>query len=217
MTFFEFLDKNKIIKGLLIAILVMFILHIGYYMYKGYTLTSEYVSLKPPIGNTKIADTTSTKIDTNKLPKKTEVITPKIKYVYLPSKITERNKDTAIGVDQKPTSQVSVTSYGQTGGITANEVNIGKPNKVRSLTISDKEYLLNFLPEKNEKIKILFLVNDNEGYQYAKQFYDFLLSHNYTNVNNFITPFMTNKPLYGQYVYRNEMKEVEIKIGTVEE
>jgi hypothetical protein len=214
--FWDFLHLNKPLKilfGLLVSVVIFSII---YFIINGYKIETKYGSITPPQKEEKDVLKPVIEKDTFWKTKVVKQFQPITKIIYKKDKI-KKDSSGILNPNSPNTPIINVTSNNQTGGITANEVNIGKIKKSRHLENENKKYILNFIPDKNESVKILFLVNDNEGYVFAKEIYDFLIQNNYKNVNKFITPFMSSQPVIGQYINRNEKKEVEIKIGTVEE
>jgi hypothetical protein len=215
MGFWEFLHLNKTLKIMLASLICVVIFSLIYFITTGYKIETPYGTITPPQkeSNTKQKVAKKDTVWKTKIVKEVKPITRIIH--ERENKLKDTSEILKSNVSTSPI--VNVTSNNQTGGITANQVNIGKIKKNRFLTIGDKNYLLRFLTDKNEPITISFLVNDNEGYEYAKQFYDFLIENNYKKVNTYITPFMTSKPLIGQYVFRDKNNEVQIKIGAAKE
>lgn len=83
---------------------------------------------------------------------------------------------------QTQNQPVSVTSNFQSGGITANQVYLGRP--ARTLDLIAKNQLLDLLTDKNARITIICILNDKEAYDFANQVKDFLRSQSYSDVGD---------------------------------
>jgi len=75
----------------------------------------------------------------------------------------------------KTESTFSVTSYGQVGGITAGQVNIGPVPRI--LTSELKNQLLKEIPVLGRPLEIHAVLGDEECYRFGKQIHDFLAQH----------------------------------------
>lgn len=87
-----------------------------------------------------------------------------------------------IMVDKKGINEegVTVTSINQQGGITANNVNLGNPQ--RMLTTKFSSDLDNKLKQLGAKgIYIFHVSGDSESYNYANQINDYLISNGWTS------------------------------------
>jgi len=78
----------------------------------------------------------------------------------------------------------NVTSYFQSGGVTANQVYLGRPARILNAHPTAEDQLLAFLTDKNEKVTITCILNDKEAFDFANQIKDFLKSKSYTNVGD---------------------------------
>lgn len=78
----------------------------------------------------------------------------------------------------------TVTSYNQSGGVTANQVYLGKPIRDLNTAYGLQRQLLDSLPNKTEKITITCILNDKEAYDFANQIKDYLKSNSYVNVED---------------------------------
>ena len=80
---------------------------------------------------------------------------------------------------EKPT--VNVSSIGQSGGITAQNVNVGKV--VPELTEQLKKSILEVFPDKNEKIDLSYISGPPNSMEFAYKIQSFLESSGYKNIN----------------------------------
>jgi hypothetical protein len=103
----------------------------------------------------------------------------------------------------------TVTSYFQSGGITANQVNIVPLS--RHLDEVSSNRLINSLPDKNEKINITCIWGDSEAFQFATQISDFLKANGYKRIDG-VDQVAFTRPVIGQYIDR-DTAGVKILIG----
>lgn len=113
-------------------------------------------------------------------------------------------------LDTIKTNIINVTSHNQTGGITANQVNIG--SVPRKLDYNIQNQLLNILNNRNEKIEVRSILGDSESYTYANQIFDFLKSKGFSKVDG-VTQVVYSKPVVGQFIDRDSIG-VKISIGS---
>lgn len=102
-----------------------------------------------------------------------------------------------------------VTSYFQSGGITAHTVNVNNsPRKMSdSLGSQLKEKI-----SKDSKISIVAAMGDGEACSFAKQVLEWLKDDGYSNVLGVIQAIWTT-PFKGQVVNKKSEEEYEIRIG----
>jgi hypothetical protein len=156
----------------------------------------------PPEISQDTSNKSKTKIDTTAIiNQNTHPKNPKVSSII----IKQPNKDTV------KTQVVTVTSNNQLGGITANQVNIG--SQPRKLDISTANQLVNYIPNKDEKIDLTCIMGDAESFQFATQIKDFLLSIGYKNVNG-VSQALFNQPVKGQFMDRDS-SGVKIVIGSL--
>lgn len=89
---------------------------------------------------------------------------------------------------------INVSSYFQSGGITAHTVNLGAPP--RHLDSASQAQLKSKLPT-GTKVKIMCAWGDQEAFQFASETREFLIAKGY-EVGNVIHS-MFNKPVFGQH------------------
>ncbi|UZE94291.1 MAG: hypothetical protein IB618_01835 [Candidatus Pacearchaeota archaeon] len=110
--------------------------------------------------------------------------------------------------ENKDEKNIHVTSYDQSGGITANQVNIG--NQPRTLTPELKTRLDQVLQiNKNREIRITAVMGDGEAFQFADQIKEYLESEGW-KVSG-VDQAVYNKPVIGQTI---NPEATEIIIGT---
>lgn len=78
--------------------------------------------------------------------------------------------------DEKTGERYIVTSYHQTGGITAGQVHIGQQPRI--ITSEDKATLLQNVPH-DKPVEINAQLGDGESFQAATLIFQFLKSHGY--------------------------------------
>ncbi|HTD98465.1 MAG TPA: carboxypeptidase-like regulatory domain-containing protein [Mucilaginibacter sp.] len=125
----------------------------------------------------------------------------------LADKLNDNPKSvTSNQVENQPTN---VTSYFQSGGITAGQVIIAPPN--RKLDENNSAQLLNSLPDKNEKINVTSVWGDSEAFGFATVISDFLKSKGYKKIDG-VDQSMFTRPVVGQIIQRDSTG-VKIIIG----
>jgi hypothetical protein len=208
-TFWDLIAEHpKMVFSIIILIIVLLVL----LALNKYSIKSPVISLEPDKRNTnpnpQIADTgkilKGTTLDTStfiqrKLIQNPKTRTPKEKIV-----LKEPHKDTV------KTEVVNVTSHNQSGGITANQVNIGLIPRV--LDINIQRQLLSFLNSKDEKIEINSVMGDAESFQFANQINNFLKSQGFKKIDG-VSQSIFNKPVVGQFMDRDSFG-VKILIGS---
>lgn len=106
---------------------------------------------------------------------------------------------------------INVTSFFQQGGITANQVFVGKqPRKLNDLL---KASLKKMLPEdKSQESIITSVMGDPEAFQFANEIKDYLLSEGYAakGVNQAIF----SQPVTGQNITPKTETPCKITIGS---
>lgn len=107
-------------------------------------------------------------------------------------------------------SQYNINSFGQTGGITAGQVNIHKPIGRTALTDSDKTILLNELM-KSDTIEVVTVFSDPEAYNYAELILNYLINNNYKAKG--VNPAMYAKPITGLHVNRINSEKIKVIVG----
>jgi hypothetical protein len=110
-------------------------------------------------------------------------------------KIVKKDSATNLQIGNGNTqAPVNITSNNQTGGITAQNVNVTPKPLPRKLNNQQKLQLINYLNDKNEKIDLCSLMNDPEAFEFSYDIEKFLKENGYKNVNGgnqgaFIPPF----------------------------
>lgn len=110
--------------------------------------------------------------------------------------------------DQKKPNKINVTSYNQTGGITANQVNIGNQARVLNLEIQNQiQQMLS--KDKGKTITIVSVMGDGEAFSFATHIKNYLsqLGHIVSGVEQGVY----SEPIVGQ-VFNPE--KLEIIIGS---
>jgi len=182
-TFWDFLDKNKVFKIIFMVLtLIIMILIIYLVGFQKYSLGTSIINLTP---NKEVTT------EKNQIEPKQKIET---KIIYRDRFIENKKQPEKEAVKVAPLPNVTVTSYKQTGGITAGgDVNVN--TKVdRKLNPADELDVLRMLPNKDEKIVVQSVMNDVEAYQYAKQFFDLLIKNGYKNVRDYIVQIMMSPP-----------------------
>ena len=123
-----------------------------------------------------------------------------------PKSVEQSQSSLPTKVENQPNN---VTSYFQSGGITAGQVVVAPP--ARKLSQDNYDQLINLLPDKNEKIDITSIMGDSEAFQLATQISDFLKYQGYKAVNG-VNQGVYNGPVFGQQVSRDSLG-VKIIIG----
>lgn len=104
---------------------------------------------------------------------------------------------------------INISSYNQSGGITAYNVNIGPQD--RKLTEDFGEQLIQEIEKRPDKeIEILHEMGDGEAYRFAKQVRNFLIEKGYNPKGvNFVA---YAEPIEGQ-VFKETNNSLEFIIG----
>ncbi|TRX01200.1 hypothetical protein [Flavobacterium gawalongense] len=208
-TFWDLIAEHSKMTFTLILILIAIILLL---VFNGYTLKSNFLTLEP---EKKLNNKNIQTFDTAVTVKKESFNTSQVV-----SKQLVNNANSNILNEQKKINQyeklnnsnptVSVTSNNQSGGITANQVNIGAVP--RNLDEKTQNQLLGILKKKNELIGISSVMGDSEAFKYANQINDFLKSQGYTKVEG-VSQSVFNKPIMGQFINKDSIG-FKIVIGT---
>lgn len=208
-TFWDLIAEHP---KMVFSIIILLIVLVVFLALNKYSIKSSVLSLEPDKQN---ANPNSQNGDTGKIAKVTTldpsafnqkklIPTSKIKIPQEQVVIKNPHKDTM------KTEVVNVTSHNQSGGITANQVNIG--SVPRNLDINIKRQLLSFLNSKDEKIDINSVLGDAESFQFANQINDFLKSQGFKKVDG-VSQSVFTKPVVGQFIDRNSSR-VKILIGS---
>lgn len=178
--FWDFLHLNKPLKTLLGFLTSSIIFFIFYLIYNGYKIETKYGSITPPQVEKPSLNKPSIKSDTVWKTKIIKEIKPVNKIVYRNSYL---KKDSSIisNKDTKVTPTVNVTSNNQTGGITAQNVAIGK--FVPELTEQLKESILSNIDDKNKNIRISYISGVENSMELAFKIKQFLESSGYLNIS----------------------------------
>lgn len=119
----------------------------------------------------------------------------------------ETVKTKNMGKEDKKTN-ISVTSYNQSGGITANQVNIGSNPRVLNSEVQNQ--LQQILSDrKGQTIKIVSVMGDGEAFNFATQIKNYLVNQGY--IVSGIDQAIYTQPVMGQ-VFNPE--KLEFIIGT---
>ena len=104
-------------------------------------------------------------------------------------------------------TEISVTSVGQSGGITAGVVNVGA--QPRKLNAKVQQRLVEVLPDKEGDVTITAVMGDGEAFQFATEIKEFLAGQGYSvkGVNQAVY----SNPVAGQSV---DPEKRTITIGT---
>lgn len=114
--------------------------------------------------------------------------------------------------DKDDKTQINVTSHNQTGGITAYNVNVGKPQR----QIDDHwRSLLNkaIVEYPGREIKIMTEMGDKEAYQLGEQIFSYLKSQGH-QIPGGVGRMMANVPLKTAVNINPSKPLIEIFIGT---
>ena len=103
---------------------------------------------------------------------------------------------------------VNVTSYNQSGGITAGEIHVGE--QARHITPEVASQLYQHLP-KDKKVSITAVMGDQEAFRFANEVKDYLSSKGYT-VDG-VSQSIYSRPVVGQTINRNDDGGFDIIIG----
>src|SRR5690606_15428454 len=124
-------------------------------------------------------------------------------------KIIQQPKETVYVQSEKP--NVVISSENQSGGITAQEVNIRA--KIPVLTENNKKELLTYLPkDKSERISIMALSGNSNSYNIGKEIHQFLSINGY-NLGKEIGIFQQAPVIEGIKVGRDRKNIFTIYIG----
>lgn len=208
-TFWDLIAEHPKILVLIIAILILFVFFLAM---NNYSIKLPMVSIEPnkslPISNNSIVDSTKIRnvntVDTSSYFRKNSIADPKIR---IGNKHLIKNQPKKSDLK---TEVVNVTSNGQSGGITANQVNIGAVPRV--LSTMDQTDLLLFLKDKTERINITAIMGDPESFQFAQQINDFLKYKGYKQIHG-VDQAVYTKPVIGQFINRDSIG-VKILIGS---
>ncbi|GAA4776650.1 MULTISPECIES: hypothetical protein [Flavobacterium] len=152
------------------------------------------------------------KNEPNSIENKEKSDNPKIIYIKTKPELTK------VDTSKSTSSQVNVTSYNQSGGITANKVTIEKIKKDRVLKMQDEVSLSVKLPYKDQAITVWSLMGDPESYKFAKQIHTFLITSKYSNVYQNIRTYMRTPPFYGAEIKWDENEKTNnIYVGIAPE
>ena len=208
-TFWDLIAEHP---KMIFAIIILLIIVVVFLALNKYSIKSSLLTLEPDKQqikpNNQIADTgrigRANTLDTSAFIERRLITNPKIKKPKEQIIIKEPKKDTI------KTEVVNVTSNNQSGGITANQVNIGSIPP--TLDINTKRQLLSFLNSKDERIDINSVMGDGESFQFANQINDFLKSQGFTKVDG-VAQSVFMKPVIGQFMNRDS-SGVKILIGS---
>ena len=109
---------------------------------------------------------------------------------------------------QMAKKHVNVTSYNQSGGITAGEIHVGE--QARHITPEVASQLYQHLP-KDKKVSIAAVMGDQEAFRFANEVKDYLSSKGYT-VDG-VSQSIYSRPVVGQIINRNDDGGFDIIIG----
>lgn len=102
----------------------------------------------------------------------------------------------------------NVNSFGQQGGITAGQVNIGLPP--RRLAETQKQDLRGKLP-RSKRIRVMAVMGDEEAFIFAQQIRDFLAQDGY-DVSG-IDRAMFDRPVVGHGIRPRDDGTLEVIVG----
>ena len=208
-TFWDLIAEHPKMTFTVIVILVLAILFLAI---NKYSIKSPVLSIEPdkplPTVTNSVRDTIKSSkpntFDTSVTIKRHLVSNPKTRS-HQEQLVIKQPK-----IDTIRTEAVNVTSNNQSGGITANQVNIGAAP--RKLDFSIQNQLLSFLQNKNEKITITSILGDPESFQFANQINDLLKAQGFTKVDG-VGQAVFIKPVIGQFIDR-DTSGVKILIGS---
>ncbi|WP_281321754.1 hypothetical protein [Flavobacterium aestivum] len=169
-------ENKKTVKIILFSILgifLMIIMSILFLVTKGYDVTTSGITKQK-----KSQDSLTIK-------KQERAITEtKKETIVVPTKIIEyrdRFRDVSKETKTIEKPSINITSTGQSGGITAQNVNIGKV--VPELNENLKKSLLEAFPDKGEKIYLSYLMGSSNRMDFANKIQTFLRNEGYANIN----------------------------------
>jgi hypothetical protein len=203
-TFWDLIAENSKMTFIIILILIVII---SVLLFNGYALKSNFLTLEPEKKldkeNIQTFDTAvaikSVSFDTSQEITKPVVI----------NKLNEQKKISQTEKFNSNNSAVNVTSNNQSGGITANQVNIGAIP--RNLDDKTQNELLTIIKKKDEPIDISSVMGDAEAFRYANQINDFLKTQGYSKVDG-VSQAIFSKPIIGQFIEKDSIG-VKIIIG----
>jgi hypothetical protein len=203
-TFWDLIAENSKMTFIIILILIVII---SVLLFNGYALKSNFLTLEPEKKldkeNIQTFDTAvaikSVSFDTSQEITKPVVI----------NKLNEQKKISQTEKFNSNNSAVNVTSNNQSGGITANQVNIGAIP--RNLDDKTQNQLLTIIKKKDEPIDISSVMGDAEAFRYANQINDFLKTQGYSKVDG-VSQAIFSKPIIGQFIEKDSIG-VKIIIG----
>lgn len=206
-TFWDLIAEHPKMTFTLILVLVLAIVILAF---NKYSIKSSVLTLEPNEKPTQVTRDTTAK-SRNNLESESN-IKNQTKPLVVQQRLApaEKNADNASGRSDTVKSEViNVTSHNQSGGITANQVNIGAVP--RKLDINVQNQLLGALQNKSEAIEITSIMGDSESFDFATQISDFLKANGYTKVDG-VNQSVFTKPVIGQYLDRDS-NGVRILIG----
>lgn len=107
---------------------------------------------------------------------------------------------------------INITSFFQQGGITANQVFIGK--QPRQLDDRLKGNLKSMIAQdKSKKIEVNAVMGDPEAFQYANEIKNYLISQGYTAVDG-VAQAIFSQPVTGNQITPMDETLCRITIGT---
>jgi hypothetical protein len=208
-TFWDVVAEHPKISGSLIIFLIILVIIM---VLNGYSLKTNLMTLEP---SKKEENTGVTKAEKDKEIKK-DTVKPSISFQQpktpIKSAITIKSQTEQKIDSVKPQPIVNITSTNQSGGITAQNVNIGVKPQQRALNFALKKQLFEFLTDKNEIIDISSVAGDSEAYKFSLETVDFLKRNGYSNVNGVNQAFFS-PPIIGQSIQRRN-NQVYISIGS---
>jgi hypothetical protein len=188
--------------------IIFLILAVVFLVWNRYSIKSSVFSIEPEksiVDKSKdtVINPNITRFDTLPLNNKKIKSYKQVEYVNPPRKTASRN-------DTIKANVVNVTSTHQSGGITANQVNIGAVPRKFDLETGNR--LLNLLKNKNEKIEVSSVMGDSESFSLANNIFDFLKSNGFKNIDG-VNQSAFSRPVFGQYLDRDSTG-VKILIGS---
>jgi len=163
----------KILLSVIVGLLLFIIVSILMLVANGFNVTTSGIT--QPQKKLDSLPKFKQEITANKTEKETIVVPTKIIEYRDRFKATPKETITV----EKPS--VSISSNGQSGGITAQNVNIGKV--VPELNESLKKSLLETFPDKNEEINLSYIIGPASSMDFAYKIQTFLKNSGYTNIS----------------------------------
>jgi hypothetical protein len=105
----------------------------------------------------------------------------------------------------------NITSFNQSGGITAQTVNVG-PGK-RTLNESVQEQLDNAMIGK-KKVTVVAVMGDGEAFQFATEIFDYLKGKNVPLYGGGVVQAAFGRPIIGQIANQLPNDELQIIVGS---